>query len=66
MLTPGTLAELLARPPLTEHEEAVNAVMMALKGFRSALKRLARLEHRTYQELLTESAEAIISHLSSP
>jgi hypothetical protein len=46
MLTPGaTLAELLARPPLTEHEEAMNAVMMTLKSFRTAMKKLAKLEH---------------------
>jgi hypothetical protein len=48
MLTPGaSLAELLALPPLTEHEEGMNAVTVALKGFRSAMKKLAKLEHRT-------------------
>jgi hypothetical protein len=67
MLKPGaSLAEVLARPPLAEHEEAMNAVMMALKNFRTAMKPLAKLEHRTYHELLTESAEAIIGHLSNP
>jgi hypothetical protein len=63
---PGaSLAEVLARPPLTDHEAAVNEVLLVLKKLKTTMKKVARLEHRTYPELLVSCKDALFDHLTN-